>query len=84
VKFFRKEISKVLKRCKVSVTMEWVADDVVEDLVKDLESFPQFVDVLSDLELSQAVATPIVGDVVSFDISLQVVLLVVHSVSFGI
>jgi hypothetical protein len=54
----------------VSVTVEWIADDVVKDLVKDLKSFPEFVDVLSELELSQAVATPIVGDVVSFDVSL--------------
>jgi hypothetical protein len=84
VEFFCEEVGKVFECCKVSIAMEWVADNVVEDLVENLESLFEFVNVLLDLEFLQAIAAPVVRDVVSFDVTLKVVLFVVHSALFRV
>jgi hypothetical protein len=68
----------------VSVAVKWVAKNVIKDLVKDLEFLLKFAGVVFKLEFLQAIAAPVVGNVVSFDVLLKVILLVVHSAVFGV
>ena len=64
--------------------MEWVAKNVVKDLVKDLEFLLKFVGVVFKLEFLQAIVAPVVGNIVLFNVSLKVILLIVHSAIFGV
>jgi hypothetical protein len=68
----------------VSIAVEWVAKNVVKDLVKDLEFLLKFVGVVFKLEFLQAIVAPVVGNIVLFNVSLKVILLIVHSAIFGV